>query len=77
MTSGMPTFAPELDLIAFSLAVLAAVLAPLAVLLDGAAAGRMCALGGVCHRNPLCREPTPDIREPQEDLNLSGRWWNL
>jgi hypothetical protein len=55
MTARMTTFAPELDLFAFSLAVLAAILAPLAVLVDGAAAGRMRALAGVCHRNLLGR----------------------
>jgi hypothetical protein len=55
MTARMTTFAPELDLLAFSLAVLAAVLAPLAMLVDGAAAGRMRALVCICHRNLLRR----------------------
>src|SRR5262245_43871343 len=53
MTTRMTALAAEFDLLAFSLAVFAAVLAPLAVLVDGAAAGRMRTLVGVSHRNLL------------------------
>ena len=53
MTARMTALATELDLIAFPLAVLAAVLPPFAVFLHGAAAGRMRTLVGVCHRNLL------------------------
>jgi hypothetical protein len=67
MTCRMTTFAPELDLFAFSLAVLAAILAPLAALVDGAAAGRMRALIGVCHRNLPCRSLRLGSRNDKED----------
>jgi hypothetical protein len=71
MTARMPAFAPELDLTAFALAVLAAVFAPLAVLINSAVAGRMRALVGVCHRNLLCRSLRRSARESQEDPKLS------
>ena len=53
MTTRMTALAAEFDLLALSLAVFAAVLSPLAALVDGAAAGRMRTLVGVCHRNLL------------------------
>ena len=55
MTPRMTALAAELDLFAFSLAVFAAVFSPLAVLVDGAAAGGMRTLVSVCHRNLPCR----------------------
>jgi len=55
MTTRMTALAPELDLFAFPLAVFAAILSPLAVLVDGAAAGGMRTLISVCHRNLPCR----------------------
>ena len=55
MAPRMTTFAPELDLLPFPLAVLAAVLAPFTVLFDSAAAGRMRTFVRVSHRNLLGR----------------------
>jgi hypothetical protein len=55
MTARMTALTTELDLIAFLLAVLAAVLPPFSVFVHGAAAGRMRTLVGVCHRNLLPR----------------------
>ena len=67
MTTRMTALATELDLLALSLAVFAAVLAPLAVLVDGAAAGRMRTLVGVCHRNLLCRSLRLDSADDKEE----------
>jgi hypothetical protein len=67
----MSTLAPQLDLFALLLAVLAAVLAPFAVLVDSAVAGRMRALGSVCHHNLLRRSLRLNAREPQANPNLS------
>ena len=67
----MTALAAELDLFAFSLAVFAAVFSPLAVLVDGAAAGRMRTLVCVCHRHPLCRRLRLDSADDKEETNWS------
>ena len=71
VASGVPAFTAQFYLIPFSLAVLAAVLAPLAAFFNSAVAGRMRALGPVRHRNLL----TPTLRSRchghKEDRNLS------
>ena len=67
MTPRMTALAAELDLFAFSLAVFAAVFPPLAVLVDGAAAGRMRTLVRLCHRNLLCRSLRLDSADDKEE----------
>src|SRR5438132_8957 len=74
MAGGVAALAAELDLVRLLLAVVAAVLAPFAAFLNGAFAGRMGALGRICHREPPERTLYASFR-PARGNDFTGHGW--